>query len=224
MIDAMARAGAVLDEPRYRAAAATAADFLLTHLRDQRGRLLHCWRAGQARHEAFLDDHASLCNALLTLYETQSDRRRLDEASGLADAMLTGFADADAGGFFYTSSHHEPLIARKKDLWDTPVPSSTGLAAAAFLRLARHTGRDDYRRAAEETLRVSTTGCSGPRWASGSCCWCSMPGLRSGRRRWHNWGEPAAKPNAIARLHRNLPHSIIKASRLPRRQNRVCSS
>ena len=51
MIDALARAGAVLDEPRYRAAAAAAADFLLTQLRDERGRLLHCWRAGQARHE-----------------------------------------------------------------------------------------------------------------------------------------------------------------------------
>jgi len=155
MIEALARAGAVLDEPRYRTAAATAADFLLAQLRDDRGRLLHCWRAGQARHDAFLDDHASFCNALVTLYETQADARWLDEARGLADAMLARFADAQAGGFFYTSSDHEPLIARKKDLWDAPVPSSTGLAAAAFLRLARHTGRDDYRRAVEETLRAS---------------------------------------------------------------------
>ena len=155
MIDAMARAGAVLDEPRYRAAAAAAADFLLAHLRDERGRLLHCWRDGQARHNAFLDDHASLCNALVTLYETQSGPRWLDEATGLADAMLARFADTEGGGFFYTSSDHEPLIARKKDLWDTPAPSSTGLTVTALLRLARHTGRDDYRRAVEETLQAS---------------------------------------------------------------------
>jgi uncharacterized protein YyaL (SSP411 family) len=158
MIDAMARAGAVLNEPRYRTAAAAAADFLLAQLRDDQGRLLHCWRAGQARHNAFLDDHASLCNALVTLYETQSDPRRLEEAARLADAILGRFADGEGGGFFYTSSDHEPLIARKKDLWDTPVPSSTGLAATAFLRLARHArhaGHLDYRRAAEETLRAS---------------------------------------------------------------------
>jgi hypothetical protein len=68
--------------------------------------------------------------------------------------MLARFADPEAGGFFYTSSDHEPLIARKKDLLDTPVPSSTGLAVTALLRLAGHTGRDDYRRAVEETLRV----------------------------------------------------------------------
>ena len=106
MIDAMARAGAALDEPRYRAAAAAAADFLLAELRDGEGRLLHCWRGGEARHKAFLDDHASLCNALITLYETTlpspsgrgaggEGRRWLDEAVRLADAMLALFQDTD---------------------------------------------------------------------------------------------------------------------------------
>jgi hypothetical protein len=166
MIDAMARAGAALDEPRYRTAAAAAADFLLKELRDGEGRLLHCWRAGQARHKAFLDDHASLCNALITLYESMlpspsgrgaggEGRRWLDEAMRLADAMLARFRDADEGGFFYTADDHEPLIARKKDVVDSPVPSSTGLAATALLRLARHAGRDDYARAAEDTLRAN---------------------------------------------------------------------
>ena len=152
MIDAMARAGAALDEPRYGAAAAAAANFLLRELRDGEGRLLHCWRAGQARHEAFLDDHASLSIALLTLYETQGQRRWLDEAARLADVILARFADEAGGGFYYTARDHEPLIVRKKDLLDTPVPSSTGLAVTALLRLARHTGRDEYRRAAEATL------------------------------------------------------------------------
>ena len=180
MIDAFARAGAALDEPRYCTAAAAAADFLLKELRDGEGRLLHCWRGGEARHKAFLDDHASLCNALITLYETQSepalvvpplggsnaefrlkpvlqtpDRRWLDEAVRLADAMIERFRDADDGGFFYTASDHEPLIARKKDVVDSPVPSSTGLAVTALLRLARHAGRKDYAHAAEETLRAN---------------------------------------------------------------------
>jgi uncharacterized protein YyaL (SSP411 family) len=155
MITAFARAGAALDEPRYRAAAACAADFILKELRDSAGRLLHCWRAGQARHLAFLDDYASLCNALIALYETQSDPRWLNEAVKLADGILAQFMDADQGGFFYTANDHEPLIARKKELFDAPVPSSTGLAVTALLRLSRYAGRDDFRRAAEETLRAS---------------------------------------------------------------------
>jgi uncharacterized protein YyaL (SSP411 family) len=155
MIDAMAKAGAALDEPRYRTAATAAADFLLKELRDENGRLLHCWRAGEARHKAFLDDHAGLCNALITLFETQSDRRWLDESVKLADATVTRFQDKEDGGFFYTANDHEPLIARKKEVVDSPVPSSTGLAVMALLRLSRHTAREDFRRAAEETLRVN---------------------------------------------------------------------
>jgi uncharacterized protein len=155
MIDALAQAGTALEEPVYTAAAVKAAEFLLAQLRDAEGRLLHCWRSGQARHNAFLDDHASLANALVTLYETQTDRRWLDEAARLADSMLARFYDAVGGGFYYTPVDHEPLIARKKDIMDSPVPSSNGLAATALLRLARHTGRDDYRRAVAETLSVS---------------------------------------------------------------------
>ena len=59
-IDALARAGAALDEPRYTAAANAAADFLLTHLRRDDGRLLHYWRDGQAKYDAYLDDYAGL--------------------------------------------------------------------------------------------------------------------------------------------------------------------
>ncbi len=158
MIAAFARVGAALDEPRYGAAAVNAADFILAELKDADVRLLHCWRAGQARHRAFLDDHASLCNALLALYETTAGdegRRWLDEAVQLAEAILALFSDPACGGFFYTACDHEPLIARKKDVWDAPVPSSTGLAVTALLRLSRLTGRDDFRRAAEDALRAS---------------------------------------------------------------------
>ena len=170
------------------AAAAAAADFLLTHLRGPDGRLLHCWRAGQARQDAFLDDHASLVNALATLAEgsapiwaqpgtvpvfagtvakrwstkmglspssSPSPLHWLEEAIHLADAMLDRFADPARGGFFYTPRDGEPLLARKKDVRDTPLPSGNGLAVTALLRLARLAERDDYRRAAESALRAS---------------------------------------------------------------------
>ena len=153
-IDVLGRAGALMDEPRYRAAAAAAADFLLCELRDGQGRLMHCWRAGRAKQGAFLDDHASLANALATLHETQPSDRWLAAAVRLADDVLDRFADTRNGGFFFTPIDHEPLVARKKDLWDSPVPSSTGLAVTALLRLAKLADRDDYRRAAEETLRT----------------------------------------------------------------------
>jgi len=172
MIDALARAGAALDEPRYTQAAAAAAEFLWNNLRDHDGRLLHCWRAGRAKHPAYLDDYASLGNALLTLHETENrkgDGALLPEQcpsvpgsaqkspvpfSGLADEILARFADPEHGGFFYTASDHEPLILRKKDIVDASVPSGNGLAVMLLLRLGRLLHRDDYLSAADRTLRA----------------------------------------------------------------------
>jgi hypothetical protein len=153
MVEAMARAGMLLHDSRLLDAATAAADFLLGNLRRADGRLLRYWRLGQARQDAFLDDYASLANALATLHEAQPSSRWLAEAVRLADAVLDRFADRTRGGFFYTPADGEPLVARKKDFLDTPVPSASGLAVTALLRLSRLAHRDEYRRVAEEALR-----------------------------------------------------------------------
>ena len=69
MIDALARGGGVLQEARYLDAARRAAEFLLQSLRREDGRLLHSWRQGRPRFDAYLDDYAYLANALVTLYD-----------------------------------------------------------------------------------------------------------------------------------------------------------
>jgi len=155
MIESLARAAAVLDEPRYYDAAALAADFLLTHLRDPQGRLLRSWRRGAARFPAYLEDYASLANALVSLYEARFEERRIDEATGLVDEILRQFVDADSGGFFTTAVDHEPLVARKKDMIDGSLPSGGGLAVMALVRLGKLCGRGDYVAAAESALRAA---------------------------------------------------------------------
>ncbi len=154
MIDALARAGAVLGEPRYSEAAARAADFLLSPqgLRAD-SRLRHCWRRGRADIDGLLEDYASLAGALVTLYETRHEDRWLDEATGLADAILDRFTDREHGGFFTAAADHGSLIVRKKDVLDSAVPSGGGLATAALLRLSQLRDRDDYFHAAEASLR-----------------------------------------------------------------------
>lgn len=155
MVESLARAGAVLGEPRYCDAAAAAADFLLTRLRDPEGRLLRSWRSGAARFLAYLEDYASLANALVSLYEARFEERWIDEATGLVDQILRRFADTDNGGFFTTGADHEPLVARKKDMIDSSLPSGSGLAAMALVRLGKLCGRGDYLAAAESALRAA---------------------------------------------------------------------
>jgi hypothetical protein len=155
MIDAMAQAAGVLNERRYLRAANAAADFILNKMRRDDGRLLHTWRLGQAKLDAYLDDYASMVNALVSLYEADFNEHRIDQAVELADILLAFFHDTESGGFFFTASDHEKLIARQKDLTDNAVPSGSALAATALLRLGKLTGRRDFLDAAVGTLKAA---------------------------------------------------------------------
>ncbi len=143
MIDALARAGVIVGERRYLEAASKAAAFVLRELtRD--GRLLHTWRHGEAKLDAYLDDYAYFINALVTLYESTLHEPWIDEAARLADLMRLHFEDSAGGGFFFTADDHEQLIARNKDFHDASVPSGNGMAATALIRLGKLTGRHEY--------------------------------------------------------------------------------
>jgi uncharacterized protein len=154
MISALAEAGAVLERPDYLHAAERSAGFLLGSLRDGEGRLLRTWKDGAARLNAYLEDHAYLVEALLTLYESSFEPRWFAEARALADTMIERFADEENGGFFETSSDHERLLARRKDLEDHPIPSGNASAAYGLLRLAALTGEHAYEERAVSVLRL----------------------------------------------------------------------
>jgi uncharacterized protein YyaL (SSP411 family) len=68
--------------------------------------------------------------------------------------MIERFADEEGGGFFETSSDHEQLVARRKDLEDHPIPAGNSSAAYGLLRLAALTGEHGYEERAESVLRL----------------------------------------------------------------------
>ncbi len=144
-IAALAVAGRALAAPRYLDAAARAAGFILDRLRAPDGRLLHTFKDGQARLNAYLDDYANFIDGLTRLYEASGEPRWIEAAIDLAGVMMDEFADAERGGFFYTGKSHEALIARTKDLFDNATPSGNAMAATALLRLGALTGREDLR-------------------------------------------------------------------------------
>jgi len=154
MISALADAGAALEREDYLDAARGTAEFVLNELRDPDRRLLRTWKDGQAKLNAYLEDHAFLLEALISLYEATFEPRWFGEARALADTMIERFADEDNGGFFETSSDHERLVARRKDLEDHPIPAGNSSAAYGLLRLAALTGEHAYGDRAESVLRL----------------------------------------------------------------------
>ncbi|HEX7300974.1 MAG TPA: thioredoxin domain-containing protein [Solirubrobacteraceae bacterium] len=154
MIAALADAGAVLGREDYLEAARAAAAFVLDRMRGPDGRLLRTFNAGTARLGAYLEDHAFLLEALLVLYEATFEERWFTEARALADTIVARFADPERGGFFSTADDHEALVARRKDLEDTPIPAGGSSAALGLLRLAALTGEHRYEEAAAGHLAL----------------------------------------------------------------------
>jgi uncharacterized protein YyaL (SSP411 family) len=135
-------------------AAEECAEFVLRELRDERGRLLRSYSHGEGRIDAYLEDHAFLLEAMIVLFESTCQERWFEHATALAGEMIARFADPQRGGFFSTASDQEPLIARRKDLEDTPIPSGASSAAVGLLRLAQLTGEPEYERHAVSVLRL----------------------------------------------------------------------
>jgi uncharacterized protein YyaL (SSP411 family) len=148
MISALADAGAALDRQDYLDAAVRCAEFVWDDMRDADGRLLRTYNHGRARLAAYLEDHAFLLEAYLTLYEASFDPRWFARARELADTIIERFADRERGGFFATADDHETLIARRKELDDAPIPSGASSAAYGLLRLSALTGDYGYESAA----------------------------------------------------------------------------
>ena len=154
MLGALAEAGAALGREDYLGAARECAEFVLRDLRDDDGRLLRTYKDGEGRLNAYLEDHAFLLEALLTLYEATFEQRWFEHAQALADTTIARFGDPERGGFFSTSDDHEELIARRKEIGDHPIPSGNSAAAMSLLRLEALTGERSYGEQAEGVLRL----------------------------------------------------------------------
>jgi len=153
MIEALADAHRVLQDPESLAAARRAADFALTKLRTDDGRLLHVAAGGEAKLNAYLDDYAYLIAGLLALHRETNEERWLTAAIELSDKQHQLFWDQEHGGYFFTSHDHETLIARSKDPVDGVLPAANAVAARNWLRLwGQRKQPQDWERA-EATLK-----------------------------------------------------------------------
>jgi uncharacterized protein YyaL (SSP411 family) len=152
-ISALAEAGRSFGEPRYTDAALAAAGFVLEALSADQGRLLRSWREGRKGGPGYLDDHACVAEACLTLYETTFDLRWLREARRLAAAMVELFADPGGDGFYQTGRDAEELVVRPRELFDNAVPAGSSVAADVLQRLGRLTGDQAAEQAGLSALR-----------------------------------------------------------------------
>ncbi len=154
MIRALARGGKLLDRPDLIDAAELAASFIVAEMRDDEGRLLRTHRMELSKLNAYLDDYAFFVDGLLALHEVTGKDEWLTTAKQLTDDQLNLFWDDTGNGFFFTSDHHEELLARTKNAYDGVLPSGNSVSVRNLVRLAELTDDPQYRERARETLEV----------------------------------------------------------------------
>jgi uncharacterized protein YyaL (SSP411 family) len=149
MMAAFAEAGRDLGRADYLEVAQANAAFLQRHLRRTDGRLLRSWKEGYGgRFNAYLEDHAYLAQGLLALYQSTFDARWYEWAYELAEMIMAHFGDDENGGFYDTSTDHEALIVRPKDVQDNATPSGGAAAVNALLQISLLSGDRKYWEAA----------------------------------------------------------------------------
>ena len=153
MISALARAGAVFAKPKWTAAAASAARFVLSAMRQDLD-LLRTFKDGRGRFPGYLDDYAFVAAGLVDLFEATSNLEWLEAAEKVTERFIDLFWDEDGKAFFYTAEHHKDLIVRQREAYDGATPASTSVAVATLLRLSVIAGRTDWRDKADAVLRT----------------------------------------------------------------------
>ncbi|MFW9868830.1 MAG: thioredoxin domain-containing protein [Candidatus Thorarchaeota archaeon] len=154
MIAALAKAGAILDDEKFIAAAENAVEFIINTMIDEERRLFHRYKDGEVAIRAFLDDYAYLVWALIEVYEVTFKTKYLELARDLTFDMLEHFWDDEERGLFFTGVYSEELLKRKKDAYDGAMPSGNSVAALNLVRLARFLGDTNLEEKAAETIRA----------------------------------------------------------------------
>jgi uncharacterized protein YyaL (SSP411 family) len=142
MVAALAKAGTVLNEPKYLETAMKTADFILDHMRED-GVLYHRYAKGERAVEGFLDDYAFFVYGLIELYEASFEDKYLQAAAALTKTMVTKFWDDKNGGFYQTKSS-DAAMPRMKQLYDGAIPSGNSVALHNLLWLSRLTNESTY--------------------------------------------------------------------------------
>jgi uncharacterized protein YyaL (SSP411 family) len=154
MIAAMTSAGIVFERPVWIELARKAFDFIRRNMTVPDQRLLHSWRAGQARHPASVDDYANLCRAALALYEATSDGDLLIQTRDWVALLDRHYWDSEGGGYFFAASDTGNLVARPKTAADSAVPAGNGTLIGVLTQLAMLTGEEAYLGRAEAILET----------------------------------------------------------------------
>jgi uncharacterized protein YyaL (SSP411 family) len=154
MISAFSEGYMVFEEKSYLNKAENAAEFIMNNMHNKDGFLLRTYISGKSKHPAYLEDYAFFICALIDLYEADFEAKWIDHAERLTEIMVTLFWDEKKGHFNDTTSRfHKNQIIRTVTLNDSSLPSPSGAAVEALIRMGRILGINDYLEKSQKAIK-----------------------------------------------------------------------
>ena len=153
MIAALANAANAFGKPEWLAAAEAAFNFVSTRMTSG-GRLLHAYRAGEAKAPATANDYANMIKAALVLRSVTGKPDYIESARDWADVLDRHYWAADLGGYYFVADDTNDLIVRPLSGQDEATPNANGVMVSNLVALYLWTGERRYLERAEAILRA----------------------------------------------------------------------
>jgi uncharacterized protein len=121
------------------------------------GRLLHSFRAGQAKTPAVASDYANMIAAALSLYLATGEADTLRDAENWSEIMQAQYWAEEHNGYYLSAADTADIIIRTLSARDDAVPNANAVMLGNLAALHTLTGEPRYRDRAE-ALRKGISG------------------------------------------------------------------
>jgi len=152
MIAALANAAQAFGRPDWLEAARSAFDFISTRMISD-GRLLHAYRAGEAKAPATANDYANMIGAALALANATANESYITRAREWVDVLDQHYWSPDLGGYYFAADDTADLIVRPFSGQDDATPNANAVMVSNLMALYLWTGEERYRERADAILR-----------------------------------------------------------------------
>lgn len=137
MNTSLSKAYAALGDESYKELAVKNMKFILSKFRKgATDSFFHTYKNNVAKNPAFLDDYACLIQALIHLQEITGNMEYLDQAQKLTAFVIENFREEASVFFYFTHRDQHDVVIRKKEIYDSAVPSGNSIMAWNLLYLA----------------------------------------------------------------------------------------
>jgi uncharacterized protein YyaL (SSP411 family) len=152
-IAALANAADAFDKPEWLEIAERAFEFVSTRM-SVAGRLVHSYRAGQAKTPATATDYANMIRAALALANVTGEAKYVAQARAWTQVLDKHYWAEGHCGYFLPADDTGDLIVRPINALDDATPNANGTMVSNLTQLFSWAGEERYRERAEAIVRA----------------------------------------------------------------------